>query len=292
MNAAARFAPARDRTADRSEVRRIVAQAGTSFAAGMRVLPQARREAIHAVYAFCRVADDIADGDVPGIRAPEDRAARLDELEAELGLAVAGRPRTAVGAEVARAVERFELPTSEFGLLVDGMRMDAQRIVAPSAEVLGAYVRRVAGSVGLLSMRCFGAWRGAPSERFALSLARGMQLTNILRDVAEDAGLGRLYLPVHALDAAGLPRDLSAAAHPDLPVARAALGAEARAAYRAAAAEIGAHGRAALVPALMMMGPYERLLTRMEADWTRLPPRRSGLGKLADGAALVARGGR
>ena len=292
MNARPAFAPSRDRTADRLEVRRIVADAGSSFAAGMRVLPRARREAIHAVYAFCRVADDIADGDAPGARRPADRAARLDALEAEMHQAVLGAPRTAVGAEVARAVERFDLPVAEFALLVEGMRMDAQRIVAPSAEMLGEYVRRVAGSVGLLSMRCFGAWRGTPSERFALSLARGLQLTNILRDVAEDAALGRLYLPAHVLDGAGMPRDLSAADHPRLPAARAALGREARAAYAAATAEIGAHRRAALVPALMMMGPYERLLARMEADWTRPPSARSGLGKIADGLAMAARGGR
>ena len=287
-----RFAPARDRASDRSEVRRIVQGAGSSFAAGMRVLPRMRREAIHAVYAFCRVADDIADGDVPGARDPQERAARLDELEAEVRDALRGAPRTAVGAEVARAAERFDLPGMEFLLLVEGMRMDAARIVAPTAETLGDYVRRVAGSVGLLSMRCFGAWRGAPSERFALSLARGLQLTNILRDVREDAALGRLYLPAHVLVEAGIPPDLSAADHPALPRARAALGAEARAAYGAAAAEIGAHRRLALLPALMMMGPYERLLARMERDWSAPPAGRSALGKLADGVAMAARGGR
>ena len=290
MNAALRFAPARDRDADRREVRRIVAGAGSSFAAGMRVLPRARREAIHAVYAFCRVADDIADGDAPGARSGSERAERLDELEVEVGAALAGAPRTALGAEVARAAERYELPGAEFALMIDGMRMDARAIVAPSAEMLAAYIRRVAGSVGLLSMRCFGAWRGAPSERFALSLARGMQLTNILRDVAEDARLGRLYLPDHVLDAAGMPRGLDAASHPALPAARAMLGLEARAAYGAALAEVGAHRRMALVPALMMMGPYDRLLARMEADWTQPPARRSAIGKVADGLAMAARG--
>ena len=292
MNARAAFAPTRDRRADRAEIRRIVAGAGSSFAAGMALLPTPRREAIHAVYAFCRVADDIADGDAPGARRACDRAARLDELDAEVGAALRGAPRTAIGAEVARAAERFDLPPGEFAMLVDGMRMDAERIVAPTAELLGTYVRRVAGSVGILSMRCFGAWRGAPSERFALGLARGLQLTNILRDVAEDAALGRLYLPAHALAEAGLPVDLSAAFHPRLPAARAALGREARAAYAEAAAEVGAHRRAALLPALMMMGPYERLLSRMERDWSRPPRPRSGLGKVVDGLAMAARGGR
>ena len=229
-------APTRGRRADAAEVRRVVAAAGSSFAAGMRVLPRMRREAIHAVYALCRVVDDIADGDAPGSDDPRRRAAHLDEWEREIGSVFAGAPRTAIGAEIARAAERHDLPKDEFLLILDGMRMDAQNIVAPSAEMLAAYVRRVAGAVGILSMRCFGAWRGDPSERFALSLARGLQLTNILRDVEEDARMGRLYLPAHVLEGAGVPRDPAAAAvHPNLPVARAMLGTEARAAFDASA---------------------------------------------------------
>ena len=286
-------APARGRAADAAEVRRIVAAAGSSFAAGMRVLPRVRREAIHAVYALCRVVDDIADGDAPGTDDPARRAAHLDEWEREIGSVFAGRPRTAIGAEIARAAERHDLPKDEFLLILDGMRMDAQDIVAPSAEMLAAYVRRVAGAVGILSMRCFGAWRGAPSERFALSLARGLQLTNILRDVEEDAARGRLYLPGHALDAAGVPHEpAAAAAHPNLPEARAILGAEARAAFDEARGEVPVHPRTPLIPALMMMGPYERMLGRMEADWSAAPPRRSGFGKLWDGARHAARGAR
>ena len=286
-------APARGRAADAAEVRRIVAAASSSFAAGMRVLPRVRREAIHAVYALCRVVDDIADGDAPGTDDPARRAARLDGWEDEIGSVFAGRPRTAIGAEIARAAERHDLPKDEFLLILDGMRMDAHDIVAPSAEMLAAYVRRVAGAVGILSMRCFGAWRGEPSERFALSLARGLQLTNILRDVEEDAARGRLYLPDHVLSAAGVPHEpMAAAAHPNLPAARAMLGAEARAAFGAAAREVPAHPRAPLIPALMMMGPYERMLGRMEADWSAAPPRRSGFGKLWDGARHAARGAR
>ena len=286
-------APARGRTADAAEVRRIVMAAGSSFAAGMRVLPRVRREAIHAIYALCRVVDDIADGEAPGADDPHRRAAQLDAWEAELGWVFAGNPRTAIGAEIARAIEHHDLPREEFLLILEGMRMDAEDIVAPSADKLAAYVRRVAGTVGVLSMRCFGAWRGAPSERFALNLARGLQLTNILRDVEEDARRGRLYLPRHTLGDAGVPPEpLAAAAHPNLPRARAALGAEAREAFDIARQEIPAHPRARILPALLMMGPYERLLARMETDWTRPPPRRSGFGKLWDGARHAARGAR
>ncbi|MEM7488364.1 MAG: squalene/phytoene synthase family protein [Pseudomonadota bacterium] len=284
------FASAATEREDIEEVRRVVAAAGSSFAAGMRILPAARRRAIHAVYALCRAVDDIADGDAPGAQCASGRAAQLDDWEAELDGVFAGRPQTAIGAEIARARDWLDLPRSEFMLILDGMRMDASCIVAPSAEELSRYIRRVAGAVGVLSMRCFGAWVGAPSERFALSLASGLQRVNILRDVEEDAARGRLYLPDHVLAEADLPADPQrVAGHPNLAVARAALGLEARAAFRAAAVEIPSHRRTPLVPALMMMGPYERLLTRWEADWSAPPPRRSRWGKLVDGVAMAAR---
>ncbi|UWQ22068.1 squalene/phytoene synthase family protein [Jannaschia sp. W003] len=284
------FAPATTERGDRAEVRRVVAGAGSSFALGMRVLPEPRRRAIHAVYALCRAVDDIADGDAPGAATPEARAAALDRWEREVALAFAGRPGTAIGAEIARAAAWLDLPEAEFALVIDGMRMDARAIVAPSAEVLDAYIRRVAGAAGILSMRCFGAWLGPPSERFALHLARGLQLVNILRDVEQDAAMGRLYLPRPVLEAAGLPGEPARVpGHAALPRARALVGADARRAFRAAAAEIPAHRRVPLLPALVMMGPYERLLRRWESDWTRPPPRRSRLGKLVDGLAAAAR---
>ena len=284
------FARASSERADRQEVRRVVAGAGSSFAAGMRVLPRKRRRAIHAVYALCRAVDDIADGDLPEADDALTRAALLDRWEAELHAVFDGAPRTAIGAEIARALDWLDLPKREFVMVVDGMRMDSVAIVAPDEALFSAYIRRVAGSVGILSMICFGAWRGACSERFALNLAHGLQVMNILRDVETDAAMGRLYLPAHVLRAAGLPADpLLVARHPRLSEGRRLLGREARQAFDAAAVEIAAHRRTPLLPALMMMGPYERLLRRWEADWSRPPPVRSRLGKVADGLAAVAR---
>ncbi|CUH40454.1 Dehydrosqualene synthase [Jannaschia seosinensis] len=284
------FAAASDEASDVIEVRRIVASAGSSFAAGMRVLPAARRRAIHAIYALCRAVDDIADGDAPGAESAEARAAQLARWRTEIDNVYRGAPQTAIGAEIARARKWLDLPKAEFLLILDGMRMDAENIVAPNAEQLAAYIRCVSGAVGVLSMRCFGAWQGKPSERFALELARGLQTVNILRDVEEDARMGRLYLPSHVLEETGLPADPArVTGHPALPAARAAFAREARAAFRAAAVEIPAHRRTPLLPALMMMGPYERLLARWEADWSRPPPRRSKLGKLVDGMVMVAR---
>ena len=271
--------------AQAASVGEIVRASGSSFAAGMRVLPRRRRAAIHAVYAFCRVVDDIADG--PG--SASQKAGALDAWAAELDAARAGRPDTPLGAALAEAAAAHALPFDELDRVLEGMRMDASAIVAPDDATFERYVRCVAGAVGVLAMRIFGAWRGAPSERFALALARGMQLTNILRDVGEDAALGRLYLPARVLDAAGIPHDPRAAPdHPRLALARAALGREARASFAEADALVGAHARRAILPALVMTGPYERLLRAMEADWSRPPARRPGWRKAADGAAFAA----
>lgn len=242
----------------------IVAEAKTSFAAGMRILPKPRRQAMHAIYAFARIVDDIADGDLP----EADKRALLGAWRAEVAAAYDGAARSAIGQAMARAADRYDLPSAEFLLLIEGMEMDAGApIIAPAEAVLDAYIRRVAGTIGLLSMRCFGAWIGAPSERFALSLAQALQLTNILRDVEEDADIGRLYLPRELLERAGAPthEPWAAARHPGVTEVCATLGARARAAFDAARAEIPAHRRARLAPALMMMGVYEGYLNRIEA---------------------------
>jgi phytoene synthase len=271
--------------APRQEVRRIVTEAGSSFAAGMRILPRRRREAIFAVYAFCRIVDDIADG-------PATPAAKHDELATwseEIDRVFRGAPVTAVGEELARAARLYGLPRLEFELILEGMAMDAEGMVAPSPERLERYIRCVAGAVGLLSMRVFGAWRGDASRRFALPLARAMQLTNILRDVEEDAGLGRLYLPAPLLSDFGIPADPARAhRHPALPEARRLLGLRARAQFDRARAGVRAHSWPRILPALVMMGPYEKLLAQMEADWTRPPERRPGWRKAADGIACAA----
>ena len=270
----------------RKEVRRVVAASGSSFMAGMRLVPRGRRDAIFAVYAFARVVDDIADGDAAA-------SVRLDGLSSwadEIERVYQGHPRTAVGEELARAARLHALPRAEFDLVLEGMRMDAGPMVAPDAATLDRYVRCVAGAVGVLSMRVFGAWQGERSERFALALAHAMQLTNILRDVEEDADRGRLYLPREVLAAAGVPADADLAwSHPRLPDARRRLGLAARSEFQRARVLARGHDTWRILPALMMMGPYESLLGRMEADWSRPPARRSGWLKAVDGVRCAAR---
>lgn len=250
----------------------ITTQARSSFAAGMRLLPRPRREAMRSVYALARILDDIADGDWPG----NEKRRLLDAWRGEVDRLYEGKPRSAIGQALAGPVTRYRLPRVEFLLLIEGMEMDAGGpVIAPSMVRLRAYTRRVAGSVGMLSMRIFGAWRGDESERAALALGDALQLTNILRDVEDDAAIGRLYLPREVLEAAGIAPEIIAggpvkvAQHPECWRARAELGRLARAEFVAARRAMATHGRLQLAPALMMTGVYEGYLARMEADGFR-----------------------
>lgn len=248
----------------------VTARSGTSFGPGMAILPRARRQAMHAVYAFCRMVDDIADGPF----APEQKRAALSAWKDEIRALYAGAPQSAVGRALAPGVSAFGLPEAEFQLMIEGMEMDAAGpIIAPLRPTLRRYTRRVAGSVGALSMRIFGAWTGDVSQAFALALGDAFQLTNILRDIEGDAEVGRLYLPRDLLDRHAIPADdpAAVACHPRLPALCAELGAEARAAYDEARALAPAHSRLRLVPALVMMGAYEAYLDRMEALGFRRP---------------------
>lgn len=186
----------------RRHAEETVRRSGTSFGAGMAILPKKRREAMHAIYAFCREVDDIADDD--GISC-EERRRRLAEWREEIDRIYEGRPQFPTGVALLDPVRDYDLPKQEFLMMIEGMEMDADGpIVAPPLEKLLAYTRRVAGAVGQLSMPVFGAARGEASDKFALALGDALQLTNILRDVAEDAKIGRLYLPAELLEKHGV----------------------------------------------------------------------------------------
>ncbi|MEM6679383.1 MAG: squalene/phytoene synthase family protein [Pseudomonadota bacterium] len=275
-----------DTTDPAAAVAAITRAAGSSFGPGMRALPKERREAMWALYAFARVADDIADEPLT----LAERRRLLALWRDEIAALYRGQPRSTIGLALLPSIERFELPEEEFLLLIEGMEMDAEGpVVAPTMATLRAYTRRAAGTVGLLSMRNFGAWEGALSARFALALADALQLTNIIRDVAEDAAIGRLYLPVELLERHGVPPvPAEVTGHPATPVLLASLARLARAEFDMARAAMAGHQRRALTPALMMMGVYEATLNRLAAKGFRTEPRMrlSKLGKLR--AALTA----
>lgn len=244
--------------------------AGSSFYAGMRVLPKAEREAMYAVYGFCRVVDDIAD-DQQGDRA--SRAKALDQWRRDLdALYAGGDPGQA--ALVADAVQRFDLDRADFEAVIDGMAMDVDRDIRwPDMAELDLYCDRVASAVGRLSVRIFGMERAIGIE-LAHHLGRALQFTNILRDVDEDAAIGRVYLPREALEDAGiaLTTPEAVAADPRIDRAVRPLVARAHDHYRAANAILSKRPKGHLIAPRLMEAAYSKLLKRMErVGWA--PPR-------------------
>ena len=198
-----------DAAALEEAMRQRVAASGTSFHAAMRLLPKPRRAAMYAIYAFCREVDDIAD-DAP----KPERLPALDKWRREIDALYAGRPQHVIARALAEPVARYRLLRDDFLAIIDGMEMDAREdIRAPSLSMLDIYCDRVASAVGRLSVRAFGA-EGVRADDVAFSLGRALQLTNILRDLTEDAARGRLYLPRELLDERGIasrePREVLA----------------------------------------------------------------------------------
>jgi phytoene synthase len=165
----------------------------------MRILPRAQREAMFEIYSFCRAVDDVADDLGPR----EPRRAALQRWRADIDAIYDGKPpQHLLG--LAKAVREFKLERQDFMAVIDGMEMDVVAdIRAPDRSLLDIYCDRVACAVGRLSVRVFGMEREA-GLALAHHLGRALQLTNILRDLDEDASLGRLYLPHEALEAEGI----------------------------------------------------------------------------------------
>ncbi len=260
--------------ADRRAVEARVRAAGTSFYWAMRLLPPAKRAAIYAVYAFCREVDDIADE--PGQET--QKRARLEAWRAEIGALYDGRPRHPVSRALTPAVAAFGLVRGDFEAVIAGMEMDASdRLRLSDRAELSLYCDRVACAVGRLSVRIFGIEEPLGS---ALAAAQGeaLQLTNILRDLVEDAARDRLYLPAdlladHGIDAAApLDAILADGAIPDV---LADLAAVARARFDSVDVLVGKcveqpDGRRLARPAIVMAKTYELTLQRLNArGWSR-----------------------
>lgn len=251
----------------------------SSFYAGMRILPRAEREAMFAVYDFCRVVDDIAD-DQQGDR-PSRRAA-LDQWRADLDALYAGRD-PGQAAPLAEAVSRFGLAREDFEAVIDGMAMDVERDICwPGEAELDLYCDRVASAVGRLSVRIFGMER-EPGLALAHHLGRALQLTNILRDIDEDAAIGRVYLPIERLSAAGITPETPAqvAADPRIDKAARPIAAAAHEHYRAAHAILAARPEGHLIAPRLMEAAYAKLLARMEKTGWAPPRERVRTNKIA-----------
>ena len=254
-------APAIDFEA-RIHVHEIVEASGTSFLAAMKMLPEERHEAMFAIYAFCREIDDIADEPAPA----GEKIHRLQSWRREVERLYEGRPAYLTSRALLRPIKLYGLEKQDFLDLIDGMEMDAvEDICAPSLSRLDTYCDRVASAVGRLSVRTFGAQEDKATQ-VAHWLGRAMQMTNILRDLQEDAERGRLYLPEELLEARGI-RDRApqqVLAHPNLPQVCADLTRRAHDAYQNAAVAMHKCARKPMKPARLMMHVYRATLRRLE----------------------------
>jgi presqualene diphosphate synthase len=236
---------------------------GSSFYTAMRVLPRKQREAMFEIYSFCRAVDDIADDG--GAVAP--RRAALEGWRKDIASLCAGEEAEPQLAGLSGAIRAFDLQSEDFFAVIDGMEMDVVAdIQAPDWATLDLYCDRVASAVGRLSVRVFGV-PTAEGLNLAYHLGRAFQLTNILRDLDEDAAISRLYLPSEALVSAGIdtttPQEVLAS--PDLGAACAPVIARARHHF-AAAAQIMARCPRPSVRAPRLMGEvYQTILEGLAA---------------------------
>ncbi len=254
----------------------------SSFYAGMRVLPAAEREAMFAIYGFCRLVDDIAD-DQQAPRA--ERGGLLDGWRRDIAALYrgedAGPESYGQAAFLAEAVRRFALEEADFIAVIDGMRMDVDADIRwPDYATFDLYCDRVASAVGRLSVNVFGMER-AEGVALAHHLGRALQITNILRDIDEDAGIGRVYLPKEALAEAGIKPTTPEAliADPRLDAAARWLAPRAQAHFAEAAAILAARPKGLLVAPRLMEVAYARLLRQMVARGWAAPRARVKVSK-------------
>ncbi len=257
---------------------------GSSFYAAMRILPRAQRDAMFLIYSFCRQVDDIADSDGPR----EERLAALDEWRRDVDALYAGNPPARLRDYVA-AVKEFGLKRDDFIAIIDGMEMDVPAdIRAPDAATLDLYCDRVASAVGRLSVRVFGL---PEQDGILLShhLGRALQLTNILRDIDEDAGLGRLYLPRELLDAAGISSSdpVAVSADPNLPKACVPLAMQALGHFQKADEIMARNSRRAVRAPRIMSQYYRAIFEKLLARGFALPRPPVKLSKAAKMSILL-----
>jgi len=257
---------------------------GSSFYTAMRILPREQREAMFQIYSFCRHVDDIADSSGPR----EERLAALQQWRDDIDALYRGQPPVRLR-DYTASVRRFDLQRADFLAIVDGMEMDVtQDIRAPDMATLDLYCDRVASAVGRLSVRVF----GLPHDDgiwLAHHLGRALQLTNILRDIDEDAALGRLYLPREGLLEAGIARTepLQVAADPNLPKVCAPIASQAEGHFATADEVMARHPRRVVRAPRIMSKYYHAILRLLIARGFAAPRAPVRVNKLARLAVIL-----
>lgn len=258
--------------------------AGSSFYWAMRILPPAQRAAMFEIYAFCRAVDDIADSADPR----PVRHAQLARWRLDIDHLYAGDPPSALQG-LAEAALNFDLARADFLAVIDGMEMDVTAdIRAPMLAELDRYCDCVASAVGRLSVRVFGLDH-EPGLLLAHHLGRALQLTNILRDLDEDAAVGRLYLPRELLQQFGVPTDdiAAALAHPALGHVCEAIVARAQTHFAEADRVMKAAPRDVVRAPRLMAEVYRMMLDRMAVRGFAPPRRRVRPGRMRLLAVLL-----
>ncbi|ASR88911.1 presqualene diphosphate synthase HpnD [Alcaligenes aquatilis] len=239
------------------------AQSGSSFYYAFLFLPPERRRAITALYAFCREVDDVVD------EVHEESVARMKLVwwRTQVADLYEGRAHHPVMQALAPHIEAFGLPQDELLAVIDGMEMDLDQMRYPSWSELERYCWHAASVVGLLSARIFGQTQEQTSD-YAQKLGLAFQLTNIIRDVGDDARRGRIYLPQEDLDKFGVsPHEILDQQHSDRFEALMAFQTErAQDLYRQAMRALPAVDRRAQRPGLLMAAIYHALLVEIAND--------------------------
>lgn len=240
---------------------RVTRGSGSSFSAAFWMLAPHKRRALHAIYAFCRLADDIADD--PSVRG--DRSLLLARWRGVLDDAYLAKSSHPVGVALADTVQRFRLPREIFGELLSGVESDLLHRTPESFDDLQRYCHAVASTVGILLVHVMG-YRDPRSLEYAEAMGIAVQLTNVLRDVGADAAEGRIYLPREDLERFGVSPECVAAATPcdALRLLLACTAERARLYYERADALLPAEDRHALLPAAAMGRIYRTLLEELQ----------------------------
>ncbi|MBP9218272.1 MAG: presqualene diphosphate synthase HpnD [Sterolibacterium sp.] len=266
--------------AARQYCRQKVAASHSSFTVSFRFLEAQRRDAITAFYAFCREVDDVVD------ETPDPHTARrqLDDWRSEIDALYAGRPSHPVTLALAASLPHFNLPQQYFQEIIDGMQMDLEQNRYASFKELHLYCYRVASVVGLVAAEIFG-YQDRRTLKYAHDLGLAFQLTNILRDVGEDARRGRIYLPTAELEQFQVTQDDLLAAHYTDNFRRLMQFQAERAeqTYQRALAQLPACDRNRQRPGLIMARIYHQLLKKIRRHDYQVLDRRIALtsfGKL------------
>lgn len=243
----------------------ITRQSASNLALAFILLPKPRREAMSALYAFCREVDDVADEmTLPAA----ERRARLQAWREDVRRAcgAGGAPEMPVNRELQPIIQQYRLPYAHFDALLQGVEMDLEISRYPDYTQLELYCYRVASVVGLLSIEIFG-YTDPACRDYAVYLGKALQLTNILRDVRSDAERGRIYLPVSELERFGVTaEELLRCQYSDRFAALAeSVAGRARHFYKLAGQTLPAADRSSMATAELMGSVYWRLLTKLTA---------------------------